>query len=59
VVQPQEQIRSQIEGAQSLEAPNNEPQQPIMAKVPSHHIRTKYEERKEQQVLSTSQFLTL
>jgi hypothetical protein len=38
VVQPQEQTHSEVEGIQPVEAPSNELQQPITAKVPFHQI---------------------
>jgi hypothetical protein len=35
-IQPQEQTYSQVEGVQPVEAPSNEPQQPITIKIPFH-----------------------
>lgn len=55
---PQEQTCSQAKGIQLVKAPNNEVQQPVIAKVPFHHIPTKQEEIREPQLLSTSWILT-
>jgi hypothetical protein len=38
VVQPQKQPSFQVEGIQSIEAPNNEPQQPVTTYVSFHQI---------------------
>ncbi len=41
MVQPQEQPHFQAKGIQPVEAPSNEPQQPVIANVPFHQILTK------------------
>ncbi len=54
MVQPQEQPHFQAKGIQPVEAPSNEPQQPITVDVHFHQILTEQEERREPQVPSTS-----
>jgi hypothetical protein len=58
VVQPQEQPCFQAEGIQPVEAPNNEPQQPVTTYVPFHQIPIEQEKRRESQVASIGWFLT-
>jgi hypothetical protein len=45
MVQPQKQPCSQAKGIQLIKALHNEPQQPVMTKVPFHQIQSKRKER--------------
>ncbi len=58
MIQSQEPTHSQAEGIQPVDAPSNEPQQPVKASFVFHHILIEQEERREPQAPSTIKFLT-
>jgi hypothetical protein len=56
VIQSQEPTHSQAEGIQPIDAPSNEPQQPVTAYFVLHHILIEQEERREPQYLQLFNF---